>query len=75
LWQQHLNGASIGSFSNGACNNNFVQVSGWPRTETVNKTSFTLASQPEGDVDVDCGNGQSHGINQFILTRFRVTSL
>jgi len=70
----YFNGALISKWKNGLCNVGFVQVGGWPRTETVNSTSFKLASQPEGDVDADCGNGQGYGINKFILTRFRITT-
>jgi hypothetical protein len=49
-----------------------VTPSGWPRTDSPNATTFKLSAQPEGDVDVDCGNGQPHGINKFELIRFRV---
>ena len=70
-----FNGGLIGKFKNDQCNANFVSVTNWPRTESVNATFFTMGSQPEGDVDVDCGNGQSYGINEFSLLRFRVTTL
>ncbi len=70
----YFNGALVSKWKNGQCNVGFVQVGGWPRTDTVNSTTINLASQPEGDVDADCGNGQNHGINKFTLTRFRITT-
>ena len=70
----YFNGALVSKWTNGACNVGFVQVGGWPRTETVSNTSFKLASQPEGDVDAGCGAGEPYGINQFTLTRFRITT-
>jgi hypothetical protein len=70
----YFDGALISKWKNGQCNVGFVQVGGWPRTESVDNTTFKLASQPEGDVDADCGNGQGYGINKFTLTRFRITT-
>lgn len=68
----YFNGNFVNKWTNGACNVSFVQIGGWPKTYVVNAPTFKLATQPEGDVDVDCGNGQSHGINEFSLIRFRV---
>jgi hypothetical protein len=70
----YFNGALVSKWRNNACNGGLVQVGSWPRTETVTNTTFKMGSMPEGDVDVDCGNGQSYGINYFELTRFRVIS-
>jgi hypothetical protein len=72
FFNTYFNGALITKWTNGLCNSDFVQVGSWPRTETINATTFKLATQPEGDVDVDCGNGQVYGINKFWLVRFRV---
>ncbi len=68
----YYNGAFVNKWTNGACNSGLVQIGTWPRKYTLNNTTFKLGAQPEGDVDVDCGNGQSHGIDYFELTRFRV---
>ena len=59
-------------WANGACNSSWVRPSGWPRTETVNATSFSFGAQPVGDVDVQCGNIDRYGSNRFTLTRFRL---
>ena len=68
----YFNGALVSHWINNLCNSGFVTPSGWPRTDSPNATTFKLSAQPEGDVDVDCGNGQPHGINKFELIRFRV---
>ena len=70
----YFNNGWVNKWKNGLCNVGFVQVGDWPRKESLNDSDFTLGSQPEGDVDADCGNGQGHGINHFELVRFRVIS-
>jgi hypothetical protein len=72
----YFNNVQIGSgFRNGVCNSNFVQVPSWPIKRTVNAQTFTLAGQPQGDVDINCGSGQTYGaygVFRFSLIRFKV---
>ncbi len=68
----YFDGVFVNKWANGACNVDPAQIGDWPRTYTLNATTFKLAAQPEGDVDVACSNGQTYGIDEFWLIRFRV---